>query len=127
MKHISIKHLNNQYNDQLRSLDFYKNELGILRDRLTEIGGKNTGAEILKEVEHYENAFKVQINNIDELSHNIRLNIAEIAKEAQEEHAGYISEPLIRNLEDLTHDFDAEEQTISELRQSFNRFSAAWM
>ena len=127
MKHISIKHLNNQYNDQLRSLDFYKKELGILRERLTEIAGKNTGLPVLKEVEHYENTFKVQINNIDELSHNIRSNIAEIAKEAREEHAGYISESLIRNLESLTHDFNAEEQAIGELRQSFNRFSAAWM
>ncbi len=51
----SIKHLTNEHNDWLRGLSFYKDELQILKNRLTEIGGKNTGSEAVSMLNHYEN------------------------------------------------------------------------
>jgi hypothetical protein len=37
---ISIKHVSNEHSDWLRALDFYKEELNVLKTRLTEVAGK---------------------------------------------------------------------------------------
>ena len=49
MNKVSITHINNSHGDWLRSLDFYKQELGVLKGRLTEVAGKNTGADVIVE------------------------------------------------------------------------------
>ncbi|MBL7718748.1 MAG: hypothetical protein JNL72_07925 [Flavipsychrobacter sp.] len=127
MKKVSITHIDNRHNQWLRSLQFYKNELQFLKGRLTEIGGKNTGDEVLRQVEHFENQFKVQADNIDRLSHDIRLNIQEAGRQLQQSSAGYVDSNLITRHEQLDDAFLTGEKTINELRQEFNRFSATWM
>lgn len=127
MKKISIKHLSNNHSDWLRALDFYKQEVSLLKERLTEIAGKNTGGDTLAQVEHFENQFKVQADNIDTLSHNIRQTLAETALELQQDHIGYVDENLLMRHDKLQHDFDAEEKVVLDLRKEFNRFAATWM
>jgi hypothetical protein len=127
MDKISITHVKNTHNDWLRGLDFYSHELSILKDRLTEIGGKNTGAEVLKMVEHFENQFKVQIDNIDRLRHDINLNIQGIATQAETAKAGYIDNILLTRHNTLRVRYEEEEKAIRELRADFMRFSAEWM
>jgi hypothetical protein len=66
------QHLENQ--DWLKRLDFYKEDLIILRERLDEVTTKNNDADFLKSVEHFENQFIIQRNHIDELAHQIKAN-----------------------------------------------------
>ncbi len=124
---ISISHLGNAHSDWLRALDFYKLETVILKERLTEIAGKNTGAEVMKEVEHFENQFKIQGDNIDRLRHEIHVNLASISREAQRSSAGYIDGILLVQHNNLKERYEAEEKIFNELRRDFNKFASAMM
>src|SRR4051812_10425391 len=95
MSKVNVSHVSNMHNQWLRNMNFYKTEVSILRGILTEIAGKYTGGEVLKDVEHFENQFKVQTNNIDSICHGIHENIMRISKEAQHSSAGYIDASLL--------------------------------
>lgn len=118
MKKISIDHFNNRHNELLRALNFYKQEVGILRDRLTEIAGRNTANEVLKQVEHFENQFRIQSNNINKLKNDIRVRVV---------NNGVIDERLMANHDMLEQSFASEERVVNELRNEFNSFSAEYM
>lgn len=57
--------------DWRRELQFFRDELVILRRRLDEVAARNTSKDIMVEVEHYENKFKVMAQDYDELLHDI--------------------------------------------------------
>ena len=115
------------HNDWLRSIDFYGGELGVLKERLTEVAGKNSDKDMLKEVEHYENQFTARKEYLDTLSHDIRKNLGEIAKQAEGHNAGYIDSALNVTHTELGNQVAAEEKSLNELRQTFNGFAAKWM
>jgi len=122
----NIRHWHNTYNDWLRALDFYKDEIGILTERLTEMAGKNTGHEVAAQVEHFQNAFLLHRNNIDELKHAINSNLSAIANEAGA-YTGFVSGDLLSALEGEKRHFMEEERAVNELRHAFNLFCAEWM
>lgn len=126
-RRVSITHVNNSHSTWLRSLDFYKSELNILKGELAEIAVKNTHKDVRKEVEHYENQFKVQTENIDTLVHDIKKNVANIAAEAHDGHAGHIEGKLLAQHDNFEKKFEDEEKVINELRHNFQRFAADWM
>lgn len=127
MKKVNISHVSNQHNYWLRSLNFYKTEISILKGILTEIAGKNSGTDVLKEVEHFENQFKIQNMNIDRLSHDIHVNIDAISKQAQQHNAGYIDESLQVTHNALGERFENEEKIIHEIIRTFRKFAEQWM
>ncbi len=111
----------------LRTLNFYKTEITILKGILTEIAGKNTGGEVSKEIEHFENQFKVQANNIDTIAHGIHVNIDAISKEAKNSPAGYIDGKLLAEHTTLGNKTEDEEKTMIDTVRSFRRFAEKWM
>ncbi|MEN9700319.1 MAG: hypothetical protein RLZZ301_1517 [Bacteroidota bacterium] len=118
------QHLENQ--DWLKRLDFYKEELIILRERLDEVASKNNDADFLKSLEHFQNQFMIQRNHIDELAHNIRANEGELVKEI-EHNPTAVDHRKVEN-----HDQEADfmgffEKNFAELRSEFNQFLAKWM
>ena len=127
MKKVSITHVSNEHNSWLRGLDFYNNELSILKENLTEIASKNTGSEVMKEVEHFENQFTVQQDNISALRHNIMSNLHHISKEAQQDTAGYIDGALQTEHVSLGEQYNTEERLVNDLRHSFRKFAEEWM
>lgn len=127
MGKVNITHVNNEHNYWLRSLNFYKTEITILKGMLTEIAKKNTGAEVMKETEHYENLFKVQTENIDKLSHNIHTNLENISKEVQQSNAGYIDSILLSRHNTLNDKFENEVRVMTDMINSFRRFASQWM
>jgi hypothetical protein len=127
MKKVSITHVNNEHNRWLRSMDFYKGEIGVLKEFLTEIAGKNTVVEVMAQVEHYENQFTVQLDNIKRLKHDIRANITIIAKEAEASKAGYIEDTLLTQHTQLGNNFDDLAYIITDLINSFRKFEGEWM
>lgn len=127
MRKVSIKHMNNAHTDWLRALDFYKEEIGILKGRLTEIAGKNTAPDVMRQVEHYENQFAIQRDNIERLAHDTRTNVGSAAAESKKSPEGYIDATLLTSHNTLEQRFRQEEKTIHELRHEFNDFAAEWM
>ena len=127
MKKVSITHMDNAHSDWLRAFDFYKGELGILKDRLTEIAGKNTDNELMHKVEHYENQISVQSDNIDRIAHDIRRNIASAGSELKHSPAGYIDASLLAQHNTLRQRCLAEEKAVNELRHDFYEVAIDWM
>lgn len=123
----SIKHLTNEHNDWLRGLSFYKDELQILKNRLTEVAGKNTGSEAANMMNHYENQVTLQTTNIDTLRHDININLETIAAQLNDNTPGYIDTKLVEKHNLLRDSYFTQEKLVNELRHEFNRFAAKWM
>ena len=126
MNTTNIRHWQSTHNDWLRALNFYKGEINILNDRLTEIAGKYTSNEVAVQVEHFQNQFILHRDNEERLEHDIRLNLEQIARDA-EVHTGFVSDSLLEQLKQNQQAFLSEEQHINQLRHQFNTFSATWM
>ncbi len=127
MNKVNISHVDNMHNQWLRNLNFYKTEVNILKGILTEIAGKYTGGEVVKDVEQFENKFRVQTNNIDTICHGIHVNIDNISRQAQHSSAGYIDGALLAEHAELGNKAEAEERSAIELIQSFRKFAERWM
>jgi uncharacterized membrane protein YgaE (UPF0421/DUF939 family) len=118
------QHLENQ--DWLKRLDFYKEDLSILRERLDEVTSKNNHVNFLKSVEHFQNQFIIQRNHIDELAHQIKVNENILVAQIEDNPIAVDH----RKVE--SHDAEAEfmgffEKNFAELRAEFNVFLAKWM
>jgi hypothetical protein len=122
-----ITAMSDEHTGWLSALDFYKQELNIIKGRLTEVAGKNTSKEAGAQVEHFENQIKVQHENIDTLRHGINDNLAKVAAELKTNTAGYIGTELVKAHDGQKETFTSLEKVINELRQEFNRFATQWM
>jgi hypothetical protein len=123
---INITHFSNAHNGWLRSLDFYKTEVGILQNELNEIAGKNTNPDVQKQVEHFQNQFGIQARNIQDLANSIRNNVTNAAHEAKGP-AGYVGGLFVEQHNKHAEEFTELEKVINELRHSFYRFATEWM
>lgn len=127
MQKVNIAHVGNEHNYWLRSLNFYKSEIGILRGILTELAGKNSAPEVMAEVEHFENQFTVQVDNIDRLAHDIQVNLDALSEAAKNASAGYIDGGLAATHSTMGERFESEEKVLSEVIKSFRKFAEKWM
>lgn len=126
MKQISIKHITNLHNDWLRGLEFYKEELRILKQRLEEVTADNTGHEVSEQVEHFQNQLIIHRNYIDELAHRIHENIRNMQTQLQTSE-GYVEKKTAAEHDILNEQYLTEEKLVNELRHEFNQFAAKWM
>lgn len=81
-EYISEQHQENK--EWLETLKFYKDEIMILRNRLSEISAKNSSQEVKVKVSHFENQCIINDEQIDELSHAARESEAKILKSVEE-------------------------------------------
>ena len=123
----NISKMSDEHTGWVKALDFYKQELDIMKNRLTEIAGKNTTHEVAKDVEHFENQVKLHTENIDNLHHAINSNISKVATQLKENNAGYINTELLTTHDGQKDQFISLEKVINELRHDFNLFAAKWM
>ncbi|MEO0311825.1 MAG: hypothetical protein RIQ89_1482 [Bacteroidota bacterium] len=56
----------------LKSLSVYKQELKLFRERLSEVVIKNSGADIFKDIEHFQNLLIIHQNHIDLIRHDVK-------------------------------------------------------
>jgi len=96
----TIAHVHLLCEEWKRELEFFKSELPFLKKRLDEVAAKNTAMEIMKEVEHYENKFRIIHIHIDELLHDVKLKNEALLKEAYEK-PNFINVKMIENDENI--------------------------
>lgn len=109
----SIAHLHHICEDWKRELDFFKTEIAYLKKRLEEVALKNTGKEVLVQIEHFENKFRIMGIHVDELRHDVNLKNDALLKEAFEK-PNYINVKMIEsdeNLIDLMNDTSTDFHT----------------
>lgn len=112
--------------DWMSRLAFYEAEIDILKNLLAEVADTNSATDVQKQVEHYQNQFFVQRNNIDLLKHNIQLNEDKLQKEID-------SNPIaVHHRKMEYHQTEKEfidffETNFNEVRHDFKVFAAKWM
>lgn len=126
MTYTNASNLGVEHGIWLGSLDFYEKELDILETRLAEVAGKNTDAEAKAGVEHFQNQFIVQRNNIDELKHKVNEH-AHLVFEDAKHHAGHVETSRVNEHKKIDDTVKTFEKIINDLRQEFNNFLSKWM
>jgi predicted small metal-binding protein len=126
MSFTNTTQVNAEHQEWLKSLDFYKEDIHILENRLTEISTKNTTFEARQGIEHFQNQFLVQRNNIDELRHKIKEHISTYGKKTELVEELVENEKLAEH-ENLKDEYLSFEKVIKDLRQEFNIYLAKWM
>lgn len=123
-KHIDELHFEHQlWENQIR---FYRDELLIYQKRLDEIASKNTAEDVRKKIEHFQNQFILQKEQIDILMHDIKIHENWISKYAKENPFNIEQEHF------ADHESTRERMTrfveiYSELKKEFSSFLLEWM
>lgn len=114
------------HTEWLSKLKFYTDEISILKGRLEEITSKNNQQNVLAQVEHFQNQLIVQKNNIDEISHTIKLDESAIEKEVNKNPVA-VDHREMPSHSKQKEAVDAFEKNFNELRTEFKIFAAKWM
>lgn len=126
MNYSSVSHCGNDHQEWLRGVEFYDIELDTLEKRLMELADKNRKGDVMAGIEHFQNQFIVQRNNIDELRHSINEHDARVASGAQA-HAGRMDSGLVTDHENIGEQYRIFEKVMNDLRQEYNQFLVKWM
>jgi hypothetical protein len=121
MQSTSITSGEHHYAEWKKDLGFYQDELKVFTNRLTEVAAKNTGRETMQMVEHFQNQFIIQSENIDILLHDLKLHVSAVAQDVQE-HAGHVSRDRLAMDGVLKDRVDAETHVFGELKTEFMQF-----
>lgn len=126
MSYTNITNIGIQHTDAIRGLSFYKEEINILEERLFEVASKNNSFEARQGIEHFQNQFVIQHNNIHDLRHKFERHEANMAADANM-HMGRVNQVFIEEEQTLLNDYKSLEKVIKELRREFNQFLSKWM
>lgn len=122
----SISHLHAICQDWTRELKFYKSETPIFKKRLEEIVQKNTSHEILTQVEHFENKFKIMNLHFDELMHDLKLMDDALLREATIKPS-FISLKIIDDDSNLHELMDFTASDFNSTKKEFYHFLAKYL
>lgn len=120
-KHVSALH--SERIEWLNTLQFFKDDIQSLQNRLEEIVKANTKTEITAMVESFQNQFIRQLEVNDELRHKI--NAAEVAF-ANEESKNPVAtdHKLAPDHVELRDEVDTYSNLFKALRNDFNTFAS---
>ena len=107
-------------------LDFYKDEIKILEKRLGELASKNSKSDIRGELEKYQNQLIVQRNNIDEITHKVKINEDALEREIEKNPVAVDHRHVPNHAaeKELVSGF---EKNFNSLRADLNGFISKWM
>lgn len=126
MRYMNASLLNYEHFDWLKTIEFYKNDLSVLQKRLAEVAFKNTGKEVMADVEHFQNQLIVQKNNLEELSHGIYEHIHHVVENSRV-HSGKVAYTLVEEHGKKKDEFTSLVNILNGLRKDFNSFLSKWM
>jgi hypothetical protein len=119
--------MSNEQSDWQRGLDFYKDEIKIHAHRLSDVSGMYAPKDAMKpQVEHFQNQFIVQRENIDLLSHDLGTFEKKVSIESQK-LAEHISDTTLAEHDVLRNRYTTLEKTINDLRHEHNTFLAKYI
>jgi hypothetical protein len=107
-------------------LNFYKDEIKIIKGRLEEVAAKNSSKEVLAQVERFQNQMIIQRNTIDEAIHAVKINEEKLQTEINEnpiavDHRSVTYHAVEKDM------VDSFEKNFNELRSEFNGFVGQWL
>ncbi len=105
---------------------FYADELKVFRKRLDEVAQKNTKPETARQVEHFQNQFIIQKEQMDILNHESKEHEQFLAGFA-EEHPIAIDHQLFANHNTMLDKMLMYKKLYTELKSEFNHFLSSIM
>lgn len=122
--HIYEQHAENT--EWVNRLNFYKDELKIMTGRLEEIATKNSAKDVLAQVEHFQNQFIVQRNNIDEAMHAVNSHEETLQMEIKTNPVA-VDHRLVTYHAEEKEMIGSFEKVFNALRNEFIEFSSKWL
>lgn len=123
---INIKYVRHLGTESLRALDFYGQELVFLQKRLDEIAADNTGEEVVKKIDHFQDEFIIHKRAIDELKDQLIGNNHQMELQLMKTDV-YLDDAVAEVHENLIQRYKTEERLFNNMRHEFNLFAAEWM
>lgn len=122
----SISHQHVLCQDWARELEFYKTEIPIFKKRLEEIVTRNTATDILTQVEHFENRFRIMRLHCDELLHDLKLKNDTLMGQAAAK-PNYVSVKMIENDNNIAELMEFTANDFQQTKQEFYRFLSKYL
>jgi hypothetical protein len=113
--------LHEEHKDWLSKLAFYHDELAIMDKRVLEIASKNTGEDVLKGVEHFQNQLIIQRNHIEDITHEVKRQEKTLIHNVKENPVAY-QHRSIEDDEKLRDSVLTFEKIVNDLRHELNEF-----
>ncbi len=122
----TIKELHDEHKIWLNKLLFYQDELIIMAGRIAEVEKKNSSDEVLALVDHFQNQFVIQKEQIDILKHDIK------------SHELFLEGAIIKNHDSIDQEKFSDhkkhresilvfEKIFNDLRGELIQFLSKWM
>jgi hypothetical protein len=126
MEGAKIEVLHNEHREWLNKLDFYKDDLPVLRKRLEEVAAKNTSHDVMKMVEHFQSQFIIQRNELDEFRHAIKEHENKV-EAAINHNETAINRQRLSDHPEMRERMERYEELFQEFRMDLLRFVAKYM
>jgi len=97
----------------------YREEFQLSKRSLQEICRKELNRDQLQEIEHFDNQFHIQLINIHDVKHKIKMHERKVQFELSNSE---ISERTYSDHEELLDQFLGLENRLQELREEFRNF-----
>jgi hypothetical protein len=110
-----------ELNEWGKSIEFYLDDLDILKQRLIEVAHKNTKAPVMAAVEHFQNQFIVQKDSLQALKHKVQLQKDKLDAEIKK-ITSLDDLDLVDGQHFLREAVQLNEKIFQELKHSFYRF-----
>lgn len=120
-RHLDDLHFEHQL--WLSEAKFYTDELAIYQKRLEEVASKNSGSEAKIQIEHFQNQFIIQKEQLDILSHEAVIHEQWLANYAKENPVA-VDHHLFADHQATHAKINTFREIYADLKVEFNRFIA---
>jgi hypothetical protein len=124
---VPLQQLHFDHEIWLNELEFYRDELRILDKYLLDLVTRNTGQEVLKGIEHFQNQFIRQKEVLDEISHDIREHEQLVLKTIQSLHPAEVAKGRFEDHGDLREAVETFKRIYADLKGEYLSFVAHWI
>src|ERR1043165_7991936 len=121
MVQVDISQLSGECNTWREALRHYRDELTQNKERLQKAASRQLSKEQLQEVGHLHNQFHIQLINVHDLKHEIKMHDRILNFEISANN-GLVKEDTLEQHETILDQYQTLEHTLQELREEFDQF-----
>ena len=113
--------LHKECKDWLSQLDLFEKELEIFRGHLDDVAERNSGDEVLKQVEHFQNRFVLEKEILDTLRHDVSVHDQAMARVLADRKI-LDDQDFPGNQFDMRHRMYMEDKLFRDLKHEYYNF-----
>lgn len=122
MVQTEISQFTRECNDWRETLRSHRNELQQMQTELQKVVNHPLSKEEQTELEHLQNQLHIQLINIHDLKHAVKLHDRKLHSDVSENTNTQFSDNISAYHENLYDNYQSLESTLTELRDDLNHF-----